>query len=46
MKKLITAIALSTIALTLGIPKTNVVLAGGGVVACPSCSPRKPANPN
>ena len=46
MKKVITAIVLSAIALTLGIPKTDVVLAGGGVVACPVCSPRKPANPN
>ena len=40
MKKLITAIVLSTIALTLGIPKTEVVLAGGSEVECPVCSAR------
>ncbi len=37
MKKVITAIALSTIVLTLGVPKTDVVLAGGGIVDCPAC---------
>ena len=37
MKKLIVAIVLSAIALTLGVPKTEIVLAGGGVVECPSC---------
>ena len=37
MKKLIAAIVLSTIALTLGIPKADIVLAGGGVVGCPFC---------
>ena len=40
MKKLIMAIVLSTIALNLGIPKTDVVLAGGGVVECPFCNPK------
>ncbi len=37
MKKLIAAIVLSAIALTLDTPKTDIVLAGGGVVDCPSC---------
>ncbi len=46
MKKAIVAIVLGEIALTLGIPKTDIVLAGGGIVGCSVCSPRKPANPN